>query len=91
LIKNRKDSAFGDTGAGQNVISNRRRQELGLEMRPDPTSFPMGNSKRIYSPGTVEFPLAFEDDPTNIMTIVAHVVQIGSDKSSPLLKKSTIS
>jgi hypothetical protein len=74
LIKNRKDSAFGDTGAGQNVISDRRRQELGLEMRPDPTSFPMGNSKRIYSPGTVEFPLAFEDDPTNIMTIVAHVV-----------------
>lgn len=74
LVYNRKESAFGDTRAGQNVISERRRQELGLYLRPDPTSFPMGNSKRIFSPGTVEFPLAFEDDPTNIVTIVAHVV-----------------
>ncbi|PMD28759.1 hypothetical protein L207DRAFT_574684 [Hyaloscypha variabilis F] len=74
LIKNREDSAFGDTGAGQNVISDRRRKELGLQMQPNPKSFPMGNSKRIFSPGTVTVPLAFEDDPTNIMTIVAHVV-----------------
>lgn len=74
LIKNRKESAFGDTGAGQNVISERRREELGLEMRPQPTSFPMGNSKRIFSPGIVDVPIAFEDDPTNVMTVVAHVV-----------------
>jgi hypothetical protein len=75
LVNNRKESAFGDTGAGQNVISDRRRQELGLEMCPHPTSFPMGNSQRIFSPGTVEVPLAFEDDPKNVMTIIAHVVQ----------------
>jgi hypothetical protein len=50
LIKNRKDSAFGDTGAGQNVISDRRRQELGLDIRLDPTTFPMGHSKKIFSP-----------------------------------------
>ncbi|KAF4636016.1 hypothetical protein G7Y89_g2060 [Cudoniella acicularis] len=74
LINNLKDSAFGDTGAGQNVISDRRREELGLEIRPQPTYFPMGNSKKIYSPGTVELSLAFEDDPKNVMTIVAHVV-----------------
>ena len=74
LIKNRKDSAFGDTGAGQNVISERRRKELGLDIRLDPTTFPMGNSKKIFSPGTVEVPLAFEDDPSNILIIIAHVV-----------------
>ena len=75
LIRGRKDSAFGDTGAGQNMISDHRREELGLEMSSNPTSFPMGNSKRIFSPGTVKVPIAFEDDPTNIMTIVAHVVR----------------
>ncbi|KAE9371432.1 hypothetical protein N431DRAFT_426094 [Stipitochalara longipes BDJ] len=74
LIKGRKDSAFGDTGAGQNVISERRREELGLELSSDPKSFSMGNAKKIFSPGTVKVPIAFEDDPTNIMTIVAHVV-----------------
>ena len=74
LINNRKYAAFGDTGAGQNIISDRRRKELGLEMRPQRISFPMGNSKRIYSSGTVELSLAFEDDPTNIIPIVAYVV-----------------
>jgi hypothetical protein len=74
LIKGRNDAAFGDTGAGQNMISDRRREELGLTMSSNPTSFPMGNSKRIFSPGTVEVPIAFEDDPMNIITIVAHVV-----------------
>jgi hypothetical protein len=34
----------------------------------------MGNSKKIYSPGTVELSLAFEDDPTKVMTIVMYVV-----------------
>jgi len=75
LVNDRKESAFGDTGAGQNMISERRRQELGLEICPRPTYFPMGNSQRIFSPGTVEVPLAFEDDPKNVMTIIAHVVQ----------------
>jgi hypothetical protein len=35
----------------------------------------MGNSKRIFSPGTVEITMAFEDDPTNIMTVTAYVVE----------------
>ncbi|KAH6708975.1 hypothetical protein BKA61DRAFT_579971 [Leptodontidium sp. MPI-SDFR-AT-0119] len=56
------------------MISECRRKELGLKMRHQYTSFPMGSSKRIYSPGTVEVPIAFEDDRTNIITIVAHVV-----------------
>lgn len=76
LIGNRKEDAFGDTGAGQNVISDRRRKELGLEMRSLPTSFPMGNSKRIHSPGVVDVPIAFQDDPKNVMTIVCHVVHV---------------
>lgn len=74
LINGRKKLAFGDTGAGQNVISDHERKELGLMMTSNPTSFPMGNSKRIFSPGTVEVPIAFEDDPTSIWTIIAHVV-----------------
>jgi hypothetical protein len=75
MINGYRQSAFGDTGAGQNVSSDRRAKELGLKIRADPSSFPMGNSNRIFSPGTVEFLIAFEDDPGNTVTTVAHLIR----------------
>jgi hypothetical protein len=74
LVKGRRGCAFGDTGTPWNVISDRQLKELALKMSLDPKFIPMGNSKKIFSPGTVEVPIAFEDDPTNIWTIVARVI-----------------
>ena len=74
IINGRDVWAFGDTGAGQNIISSRRAKEMGLKTRHQPTLLRMGNSKQILSPGTVRFPWTFPDDPLNVINLTAYVL-----------------
>jgi hypothetical protein len=73
-VKGREVWAFGDTGAGQNIISARHAEELGLEIRKSPRRLRMGNSKTVFSRGSVNYPWAFSENPEKIMSIVAHIL-----------------
>ena len=66
--------AFCDTGAGQNIISARMAKQMGLNVKYQPTLFTMGNSKQVNSFGIAHFDWAFSDDPSNIIKIIAHVL-----------------
>jgi hypothetical protein len=73
-IKGRDVWAFGDTGAGQNIIAAHHAKELGLEIHKSPRRLRMGNSRTIVSPGIVKYPWAFSENPYKITNIVAHVL-----------------
>jgi gag-polyprotein putative aspartyl protease len=73
-VKGRNIWALGDTGAGQNIISARHAEELGLEIHTSPRELRMGNSTTVLSHGTVNYPWAFSETPDKITSIVAHVL-----------------
>ena len=73
-VKGRDVWAFGDTGAGQNIISARHAEELGLEIHKSPRRLRMGNSKTVFSRGSVNYPWAFSENPDKITSIVAYVL-----------------
>lgn len=67
--------AFCDTGAGQNILSAQYAQEMDLKIDPQPQLLRMANSQQVATLGTVTFPWTFEDDPNNVIHVVAHVLQ----------------
>lgn len=66
--------AFGDTGAGQNIISAQHAEELGLHVHKNPRRLRMGNSNTAFSPGIVNYPWAFSENPNEVTNITAHVL-----------------
>lgn len=66
--------AFCDTGAGQNIMSTRQAKEMGLKIKHSPALLRMGNSNQILSPGFVRFQWSFPDEPLNVTTIIARVL-----------------
>lgn len=59
FVNGRQISALADTGSLRNVVSQSFAQEMGLEIKPSPSKFMVGNSKIINSIGELVNPLTY--------------------------------
>ena len=67
-------SAIADTGSRKNVISASYAARLGLKIEDQPSSFTLGNSRKVYSTGTVSLSWSFAKSPKEAVSIICHVL-----------------
>lgn len=74
FANNSRISAIADTGSQKNVISASYAAKLGLRIENLPSSFTLGNSRRLNSIGTVSLRWSFAETPEEAVSIICHVL-----------------
>ncbi|KAG6997750.1 hypothetical protein G7Y79_00038g075090 [Physcia stellaris] len=74
FANNSRTSAVADTGSQKNVISASYAARLGLTIENLPSSFTLGNSRKLNSIGTVSLRWSFAESPEKAVPIICHVL-----------------